>query len=146
MRILKIKTERRRLGNFGERRAAWYLLRHGYLVRKRNYTGGENGTDELPEIDIIASKGDTVVYVEVKTRTVGSEHPNEPRPASAVTPEKMQKIMQTALWYRAWHARDKKMRFDIIEVYVNEKNGRKRVSEIRHLVSAYTKNTVNRRR
>lgn len=146
MKILKVKTEKRSLGNFGERRAVWYLIRHGYIIRRRNYTGGEKQSAELPEIDIIASKGDTVAYVEVKTRTVGKEHPNEPRPASAVTPEKMQKIMQTALWYSAWHARNKRMRFDIIEVYVNVKSERKRVAEIRHLVGAYTKNTARRHR
>ena len=146
MRILKVKTEKRRLGNFGERRAALYLWLHGYIVLRRNYTGGEIYDVEIPEIDIIAKKGDTVAYVEVKTRTVEKQDPCEPRPASAVTPEKMRKIMQAASWYRAWHARGKKMRFDIIEVFVTEKNGRRRVERINHVVGAYTKNTLYRGR
>ncbi len=146
MNILKVKTEKRTLGNFGERAAARYLWRHGYIVRKRNYTGGEIKSVELPEIDIIAHKGSTVAYVEVKTRTVGKENPNEVRPAASVTPEKMRKIMQAASWYRAWHAKGKKMRFDIIEVYVTEKNGRKKVAEIRHIEGAYTKDTAYRKR
>ena len=142
MRILKVKTEKRSLGTFGEKRAARYLWLHGYRVRGRNYTGGEVENVELPEIDIIATKRDTAVYVEVKTRTLEKMHPCEVRPAAAVNREKMKKIMQTAYWYRAWHARGMKMRFDIIEVYVTEKNGRKRVAEIRHIVGAYNKNTI----
>ena len=142
MRILKVKTEKRSLGTFGEKRAARYLWLHGYRVRRRNYTGGEVEAVEVPEIDIIATKGDTAVYVEVKTRTIEKMHPYEPRPASAVSTEKMKKIMQAAYWYRAWHAKGKKMRFDIIEVYVTEKNGRKRVAEIRHIIGAYNKNTI----
>ena len=146
MNILKVRTEKRRLGNFGERRAALYLWLHGYIVLERNYTGGEIHGVDIPEVDIIARKGDTIAIVEVKTRTVGKENPNEPRPASAVTPEKMRKIMQAASWYRAWHDREKKIRLDIIEVYVTEKNGRKKVADIRHLIGAYTKNTLKRRK
>ena len=56
MRILKVKTEKRRLGNFGERRAALYLWLHGYIVLRRNYTGGEIYDVEIPEIDIIAKR------------------------------------------------------------------------------------------
>ena len=144
MNILKVKTEKRRLGTLGERAAARYLFFHGYFITARNYTGGR--TNKLPEIDIIAHKGDTVAYVEVKTRTLGTEHPNEPRPASAVTPEKQRKIMQTAAWYKAWHARKKKMRFDVIEVYVENKNGKVRVKEIKHLIGAYTKDTACHKR
>ena len=144
MKILKVKTEKRRLGSFGERRAALYLWLHGYIVQRRNYTGGEIHGVDIPEIDIIASRGDTVAYVEVKTRTLGKEDPKEARPASAVTAEKMRKIMQAASWYRAWHARDKKMRFDIIEVLVSEKNGRRRVENINHIIGAYTKNTLKK--
>ena len=144
MNILKVKTEKRKLGTLGERAAARYLFFHGYFIKARNYTGGK-GFD-LPEIDIIAAKGDTVAYVEVKTRTLGTEHPNEPRPASAVTPEKQRKIMQTAAWYKPWHARNKKMRFDVIEVYVENKNGKVKVKEIKHLIGAFTKDTARRKR
>ena len=144
MNILKVNTEKRRLGTLGERAAARYLFFHGYFIKARNYTGGK-GFD-LPEIDIIAQKGDTVAYVEVKTRTLGAENPNEPRPASAVTPEKQRKIIQTAAFHKSWNAKGKKMRFDIIEVYVENKNGKAKVCDIKHLQGAFTKDTAYRRR
>ena len=144
MNILKVKTEKRKLGTIGERAAAWHLFFHGYFIKARNYTGGK-GFD-LPEIDIIAQKGNTVAYIEVKTRTLGAENPNEPRPASAVTPEKQRKIIQTAAFHKAWNAKGKRMRFDIIEVYVENKNGKVKVKKIKHLEGAFTKDTAYRRR
>ena len=50
------------LGNKGEQAAVQYLENHGYLIRERNYRA------RTGEIDIIASKGDTISFVEVKTR------------------------------------------------------------------------------
>ncbi len=136
MNILKVKTEERRLGSYGERRARWYLRRHGYRIIKKNYVFDEH------EIDIIASKGDTVAFIEVKTRTVGKENPNEPRPSSAVDAEKQRAIIGSAKVYYAFHPTDKKKRLDVIEVYVNNKNGRYSVAEIKHLVNAFNTNTA----
>ena len=53
---------RRRLGAFGERLAAAHLEAKGYRIRARNYRCREG------EIDIVAQDGDTLVFVEVRTR------------------------------------------------------------------------------
>ena len=50
------------IGNLGEDTACEYLKSHGYMILQRNYHS------RYGEIDIIASKGDTVVFCEVKTR------------------------------------------------------------------------------
>jgi len=49
------------IGDKGENRAAKYLVEKGYEIIERNWrtTSGE--------IDIITKKGDTIVFVEVKT-------------------------------------------------------------------------------
>ncbi|MEE5992014.1 MAG: YraN family protein [Oscillospiraceae bacterium] len=54
------------LGAMGELAVAYYLEALGYQILHRNFRirGGE--------IDIIASKGDTISFVEVKTRRLGA--------------------------------------------------------------------------
>ena len=53
---------RRALGAFGERLAAADLESKGYRILERNYRRREG------EIDIVAARGDCLVFVEVKTR------------------------------------------------------------------------------
>jgi putative endonuclease len=52
----------RRLGNFGERVAASHLESKGYEILERNYSTREG------EVDIIASRGDELIFVEVRSR------------------------------------------------------------------------------
>ena len=56
-------AESHNLGIKGEDLAAEHLKKSGYKILFRNWKWGKN------EIDIIAEKDDTVVFVEVKTRT-----------------------------------------------------------------------------
>ncbi len=53
---------RRRLGAFGERVAAAHLEARGYRILVRNWRCREG------EIDIVATTGDCLVFVEVRTR------------------------------------------------------------------------------
>ena len=138
MKILKIKTERRKTGDFGERAAVRFLRRSGYRILKRNYVAADS------EIDVICTKGDFLVFVEVKTRNVENLSPMEPRPASAVTEEKMRKIMHAAAFYKGYNPVDKKMRFDIIEVFL-EGSVKLKVKEIKHLIGAFTKDNLKKR-
>ena len=135
MKILKIKTEKRRVGDLGERAAARFLRRHGYRILERNYVACGS------EIDIIAQDRTHIAFVEVKTRNVGSDNPKEPRPASAVTPEKQRKIMTAASYYKAYHPNERRMRMDIIEVYVEGAAGKERVKEINHMTGAYDRSS-----
>ena len=50
------------LGTWGEEQAAHYLERKGFLMVERDWKSGHR------DIDLIAVDGDTVVFVEVKTR------------------------------------------------------------------------------
>ena len=136
MKILEIKTVKKLLGNYGERVACRYLRRKGYRIEKRNFVADSH------EIDIIASTKDTLAFVEVKTRTIGKENPNEPRPASSVTPEKQRAIISAAKMYAAFNPTSKKKRFDVIEVYVKDNSKRKHVAEIKHLINTFNVNTA----
>ena len=136
MKILELKTVRRLLGNYGERVACRHLKRCGYRIEKRNFVADSH------EIDIIASNKEYLVFVEVKTRTLGKENPNEPRPASSVTPEKQRAIIGASKFYTAFNPTRKKKRFDIIEIYVKQDFKRKIVAEIKHLQNAFNANTA----
>ncbi|MCR5809102.1 MAG: YraN family protein [Clostridiales bacterium] len=104
----KNKTEKRRTGDRGERRTALYLILRGYRILERNYTYGHK------EIDIIASKGKTIAFVEVKTRSDLSVAPQ-----TAVTLKKRQNVITAAKGYCLYHdIKEKTLRFDIAEVPV----------------------------
>lgn len=134
MNILKILTERRKVGNAGENAAAKLLKRKGYKIIERNFEAVGH------EIDIIAENKNTTVFVEVKTRTLGHQNPAEPRPASSVTPEKQRKIITTAKYFLGTHYSGKRIRFDVIEVFVDND---KKVQKLLHLESAFNYNTAH---
>ena len=60
---MPMSDPRRGLGNLGENLAADYLVKHGYVIRERNYR-----VPHLGELDIVAEDGNCLVYVEVRTR------------------------------------------------------------------------------
>ena len=136
MNILKILTEKRKTGNFGERAAARHLQRNGYRILKRNYTASG------AEIDIIAKKKGLLSFVEVKTRNIKSLGATEPRPASSVTPEKQRKIIKCAACFLGGYSEAPRVSFDVIEVYLEDKHSGVRVKEIKHIQNAFDKNTA----
>jgi chromatin segregation and condensation protein Rec8/ScpA/Scc1 (kleisin family)/Holliday junction resolvase-like predicted endonuclease len=75
------------LGARGERLAARYLWLRGYTILERNLRLGKN------EIDLLARKGDTVVFVEVKTRL----RSDASAPEDSVGPTKQQHIRNAAV-------------------------------------------------
>lgn len=95
------------LGAEGEQLAADYLAGCGLAILERNWRS-RNG-----EIDLIALDGDTVVFVEVKTRTgVGFGLPCE-----AVTPTKRRRIRLLAVeWLRSSGRSWPRLRFDVVSV------------------------------
>jgi putative endonuclease len=93
---------RRLLGERGEREAARWLRRQGFRILVRGYRTPRG------EIDLIAREGDTVVFIEVKTRREGE-------PAEAVTPEKQRRVSLAALHFLKRHRLlDERSRFDVV--------------------------------
>jgi len=96
------------LGHRGEKIAARHLRRSGYKVLYRNYRAPKGG-----EVDIVCREADTLVFVEVKTRS--SE--DFGTPAEAVTLSKQHLIARGGLaWLRLLGNPDIHFRFDIVEV------------------------------
>ncbi|MDD6316939.1 MAG: YraN family protein [Clostridia bacterium] len=108
------------VGRYGEEIAAGFLRKKGYTILASGYRG------PVGEIDLIAQQGDTVAFVEVKTRRSGRYLPA----STAVGTEKQRRIRATAdAWITEYQSRCQ-FRFDIIEVYTEDKT-------IRHIRNAF---------
>jgi putative endonuclease len=98
--------DRAALGGRGERIATACLEGAGLRVIARNVHVGKD------EVDVIALEGETVVFVEVKTRSTPGT-----RPAEAVTRAKIRNLSRAALVYlngKNWL--DREIRFDVVEI------------------------------
>ncbi|MBY6367350.1 YraN family protein [Rhodococcoides corynebacterioides] len=99
------------VGRLGEDAAATFLTAVGLDVVTRNWRSRHG------EIDIVAADGDTVVFVEVKTRS-GTAFGT---PAEAVTPAKAARLHRLAgLWLAERAGPWVPVRFDIVEVIVTD--------------------------
>jgi putative endonuclease len=95
------------LGNRGEELATAFLERSGLKIIERNFRckGGE--------IDIVARDGNTLVFIEVKSRKTLSYGV----PQLAVTPFKQRQISKAALtWLGRNRQHDTPARFDVIAI------------------------------
>ena len=132
MNILRVLTEKRELGNVGENAVADLLKKNGYKITKKNYVA--NGH----EVDIIAENKEYICFVEVKTRTEGAKNPYDMLPKEAVDLKKQQSIIKAARVYSASVGGKKKFRFDVAEVYLNQK---RKVEKINYIENAFTLQT-----
>jgi putative endonuclease len=94
------------LGKWGEDVAATYLERQGYTIIERDWKSGHR------DLDIIALDRDTVVFVEVKTRS----NRMFTDPEMAVDYQKIRHLQQAANHYIKYRHINHDIRFDIITV------------------------------
>ena len=114
------------IGAWGEERAANYLRLRGYRILARNcrYRQGE--------LDIVARKGDYIVFIEVKLRK--NNDFGEAR--DFVTYSKQQKCIAAAQMWLAENETELQPRFDVIEVYAP--NGMSsRGLKINHIINCF---------
>ena len=116
--------ERRGGGNAAEERACRHLEGAGLTIVERNFrTGGG-------EIDIVARKGDVLVFVEVRSR----EDADFGTPEESVTPAKRRRIVGAAKRYlsdvppSSWS----EARFDVIAI-----EGSGEAAVLRHYPAAF---------
>ena len=121
---MRVTGDRRgRTARRGEALAALLLRLKGYRIEARNWRC------PLGEIDIVARRGDTLVFVEVKTRggtSAGS-------PVEAVDERKRRQLVRLAHAYLGrFRGELPPCRFDVIAV-----EGRGIRSRLRHLCDAF---------
>src|SRR6266704_2232514 len=107
-----LRPQHLRRGAQGETLACRFLRRKGYKILYRNFKGHSGG-----EIDIVCRDNDTLVFVEVKTRT----REDFGRPITAVGSQKQKRISRGALaWLRLLDNPDILFRFDVVEIIIAE--------------------------
>jgi putative endonuclease len=94
------------LGQRGENVAARFLHNHGYKIIERNFNCA------VGELDIVAKDGQTLVFVEVKTRA-----DDNPIPELQVNPTKQHQITKAARFYLARYGNPQPpARFDVVAI------------------------------
>jgi putative endonuclease len=94
-------------GDVGEREAARYLRKKGYRIRQARMR------NRLGEIDLIALDGETIVFVEVKSRSTAAQG----APHEAVTADKQRRLTNAALAYLKRHRLlERPCRFDVVSI------------------------------
>lgn len=98
---------RKVFGDRGERVAARFLRRKGWRILARQ------SRSRIGELDLVALDGQTVVFVEVKTRRSHAKgHPTE-----AVNYTKQRQLTRAALaWLKRRNLLDHRSRFDVIAI------------------------------
>jgi len=100
---LKVSTA----GKFGETIASNYLEKHGYKILEKNFK------TKFGEIDIIAEKGNYIIFVEVKFR----KNPDYGKAEEAVNIQKLKKIYYASQFYlNNIYKKHKNPRIDVIAI------------------------------
>jgi putative endonuclease len=104
--LFKTLPQKDALGDRGENMAARYLRNQGYRIIVRNFRC------EIGEIDIVARDGDTLVFVEVKTRAY-----DDPNPEDQVHAAKQHQLTRVARTYLSrYGVPQPPARFDVVAV------------------------------
>lgn len=101
---------RNKSGVWGEVYAARYLRDCGCRILTSNFVS------RFGELDIVAQKKNTLMFIEVKTRNVATET----RPMEAVDFLKQERVKSAAISYIGMTKFDCDIRFDVCEVYLND--------------------------
>ena len=100
-----------RTGVRGETYAYWYLRRLGYIFIARNYAPAR----AKGEIDLIGFDGETLAFVEVRTRLTVKGRPALPE--LSITKEKHAVLVRTAHYFlREHHLKECPLRFDVVAI------------------------------
>lgn len=122
------------MGTLGENVACEYLRRHGFSIRDRNFVR------KTGELDVIAEKGGTLHFVEVKT-VLAEEFPlAECKGEDAYDPSlnlhaaKVRKVARTGEWYVLEKKWEGEWQVDGCLVWLRRRDGIARVNYLPQIV------------
>ncbi len=100
----------RRLGQYGENLAAEFLIRRGCRIIDQNFA------TPYGELDLIATNGDEILFIEVKTRT----NVTYGYPEIAVDTKKLNHLQKAIRIYLEQHRLQMNWRLEIISIELNK--------------------------
>ena len=104
-------SARSNLGTRGEALAAAHLEGLGMCIAARNYR------TRYGEVDLVAHEGDTLVFVEVKTRRSNAYG----APEESITPRKLDRLAKTAALYLQEHGLEQRAwRVDLLAIMLGK--------------------------
>lgn len=118
-------SQRTELGKRGEAQAVKHLKAMGYKVLQTNYRGRRG------EIDVVAEKGKTLVFIEVRTKASTAFG----RPEESISSAKRAHLVATAHQYLQEHnAAERDWRIDLVAVEYRPDGRLARLDVLEHAV------------
>ncbi|CAM3066848.1 YraN family protein [Paenibacillus taichungensis] len=120
------KLTRQQKGRLGEEAACDWLREHDYRILKRNWRCRRG------EIDIVASREDMIIFIEVRSRSGTAQYGT---PQESVDIRKMQQVRATASVYLQMTGEtNHQIRFDVFAVMLDKAG---EIVSIDHIMNAF---------
>jgi putative endonuclease len=126
-------SEKRKIGDIGEKIAKKWLEDRGFLIREKNYL------KKYGEIDIVATKNGKLHFVEVKSVSLdnlSNVYSNDNyKPEDNVHPKKLQRLFKTIEIYLSEKNIDKDWQIDVLSVFMDFNTKTARVRYLENVIS-----------
>jgi len=112
------------LGRLGERIASEYLNSKGFKIIEMNFQ------KHWGELDIVALDQNTLVFIEVKTRTEGDSI----SPEDSMTPKKINSVKKSGLYYKTLHPEyPESLRIDFVGIVLGQDLKVKKLNHVENI-------------
>ena len=111
-------------GKVGEEMAREYLEKKGYKIIDQNYK------TKYAEIDLVAKKGNELVFVEVRTKK-GEDFGT---PEETINKRKMRKVWGNAIAYTVWKKWQGHYRVDAVCIVLRYDNSMERINHYENII------------
>lgn len=113
------------IGNYGENLSLKHLIKNNYKILDTNFR------TSYGEIDIVATINNIIVFLEIKSRYTDSFG----KAIESITYYKQKQIIKLSKYYiHKYNLYNYNVRYDIIEVYFNNRNN---LYKLNHIIDAF---------
>ncbi|KKR62790.1 hypothetical protein A2643_00475 [Candidatus Nomurabacteria bacterium RIFCSPHIGHO2_01_FULL_39_220] len=127
-------SEKQKIGEIGENVAVKFLVKHGFLIRERNYT------KKWGEIDIVAEKDNKIYFIEVKSvsretlENVNRETLDQYHPEDNMHPWKLKRLARAIQTYILSKHLDEEWQVDLLVVFLSLKDRSAKIKVVKDII------------